>query len=148
MTCERVIGKVDETANVDWAEIDWKQTVRRALRLRTRSGRAINVLLPRHHPPLRHGDLLCMVDAIPVAIFVRPSRLLRIEVKDASTMGRLCAELGNLHVPLEVDGYVVLTLEDGPVCEVIDRYGLRGIASVGRFHPLRFTVTSPLPGQQ
>jgi urease accessory protein len=140
VTVERVIGRVGDAGGVDWVEIDWSQTVRRALRLTSRAGLRVNVQLPRGHETLRDGDVLAEVGGATLAVRVRPTPLLRMRPATMGQMGRLCAELGNQHVPLAVDEDVVTTLDDGPIRELADRFGVTWSVEVGPFHPSRSSV--------
>jgi urease accessory protein len=133
MLCEHVIGRVaDEDAGVDWVEIDPIQTTRRALRLVSRAGRKINILLPRN-TMLRHGDL---VSADPrVAIFVRPIDVLVLRPANVQQAARLAAELGNLHVLIEFSDRAILTPNDGPSRQIADELSVSYTIGKRRFHP-------------
>lgn len=138
MTFERVIGRVEGGGgDVDWVDIDWSQTARRALRLTSRAGRRVNVLLPRDHPTLRDGDVLARAAEATIAIRVRAESLLRLRPATMHAMGLLCAELGNGHVPLEIAGADVITLDDGPARELADRLAIERESFRDAFHPLR-----------
>jgi urease accessory protein UreE len=144
MICERVIGHVtDDAANVDWIDITWLQTVRRALRLKSRSGRAVDILLPRG-AQLRHGDVVATVDGVPLAIWVGPCELLILQTANVAQASLVALELGNLHVAVEVQGDRLLTPDDGPAREIAHRHSIAFSTCVGRFHPLRETVQAPL----
>lgn len=133
MLCEHVIGRVgDDDATVDWVEIDPIQTTRRALRLVSRAGRKVNLLLPRN-TTLRHGDL---VSADPrIAIFVRMIDVLVLRPADVEQASRVAAELGNLHVLLEFAEQTILTPNDGPSRQIADELGVRYTVEKRRLHP-------------
>ena len=148
MTFERLVDRgAVPLSELDVIDLGWRQTVRRALRLVTRGGRRANILLPRGHRPLRDGDVLTTAaPAEPrfVTISVRPSPLLRMRPFTLEQMGRLCAELGNAHAPIELVGDVVLTLDDGPTREIAARLEITAEPIVSPFHPERFSVASIL----
>lgn len=133
MLCEQVIGRVsNDDASVDWVEIDPIQTTRRALRLVSRTGRKVNLLLPRN-TTLHHGDL---VSADPrVAIFVRPIDVLVLRPATLEQASRLAAELGNLHVLIEFDESAILTPDDGPSRQIADELGVSYAVEFRRLHP-------------
>ena len=133
MLAERVIGHArDDDAGVDWVEIDPIQTTRRALRLVSRAGRKVNLLLPRN-TTLRHGDLISTDPRI--AIFVRLIDVLVLSPADIEQASRLAAELGNLHVLLEFAADSILTPDDGPSRQIADELGVRYTIEKRRLHP-------------
>lgn len=133
MLCEQVIGRVaDDDVSVDWVEIDPIQTTRRALRLVSRAGREVNILLPRN-TTLRHGDLLS--NDPHVAIFVRPIDVLVLRPESIEQASRVAAELGNLHVLIEFDEATILTPDDGPSRQIADELGASYAVERRRLHP-------------
>ncbi len=133
MLCERVIGKVaDDATEVDWVDIDYAQTTRRALRLKSRAGRAVNVLLPRG-ATLRHGDLLN--ESPPIAISVRPIPILVLRPTSLSQAMTLAALLGNQHLPLEFADDALLTPDDGPARQIAAELNISISVEPRRFHP-------------
>jgi urease accessory protein UreE len=63
------------------------------------------------------------------------------EFVDAAALAAAALELGNLHVPVEVDGARLVTVPDGPVRAILDKYAASWRAEVRRFQPLRATVS-------
>lgn len=123
MLCESVIGQVnDDAPGVDWIDIDWTLTLRRALRLTTQAGRRVNVLLPRN-TRLRHGDVLAIVDGVRLAVRVRPVDLLVVTPTSIAQAIQIAGELGNLHVPIQNSGAELIVPDDGPTRELLDRHG-------------------------
>ena len=141
MICERVLGRVTDDTEVDRVEIDWPQTVRRALRLKSRAGAAVDVLLPPN-TQLRHGDLLW--EAPRIAVWVRPCDLLEVSPTSPRQFAEVATHLGNLHVAVELMDDKLLTPDDGPAVEVAETLGVPYRRVVGRFHPLKVSVQSPL----
>lgn len=134
---ERVIGRCDPARPIEFVEIAWRDTVRRALRLTSESGRRVNVLLERNHATLHDGDVLAIIDDRQLVVRVRESDLLRLAPTTLRQMAELAAELGNQHVPIEFDGDAILTLDDGPVRALADRLGVSFVATRAAFHPTR-----------
>jgi urease accessory protein len=136
MTYERVTGRLDDADDpaIDWVEIDYAQTLRRALRLVSVKGDRVNILLPRTHAPLRHLDLL----ASHLAIRVRPAALLRLTSPDPQALQRAASELGNLHAPVEFAPDALIALDDGPTRELADQLRLNVEPFVAPFHPHRY----------
>ncbi|HEY0010089.1 MAG TPA: hypothetical protein VGB55_15300 [Tepidisphaeraceae bacterium] len=143
MICERIHGSIaDDAPEVDWVEIDWPQTVRRALRLKSRGGRRVDILLPPQSQ-LRHGDLV-FAGPPRIAIWVRPCDLLEISPPDATKAAEAATHLGNLHIAVELRGGSILTPNDGPAVEIAEQLGVPWRRVCDRFHPLKVSVQSPL----
>jgi len=114
MICREILGTVSEdAANVDWIEIDWPQTLRRALRLVSNAGKRVDILLPPGGR-LRHGDVLFDSPNGRIAVYLRTCDVLALRPSGAEIGYRLMLRLGNQHLLAEVDGNVVYTPDDGP----------------------------------
>ncbi|MBC7785784.1 MAG: urease accessory protein UreE [Burkholderiales bacterium] len=147
MICERIIGRIaidaEESESVEWVEIDWMQTVRRALRLRSTVGRAIDVLLPRG-VNLHDGDVLAEMDGVRIAIRVRPCDLIVLRPLTIAHAAQMGIELGLVHCPVELAGTEIITLDDGPVRELAERLGVDFSRGRRAFHPLPGTVLAAI----
>jgi urease accessory protein len=150
MLLDRVIGKKGADATVtparrslDVLDLTWRQCGRRAVRGRTRGGRDVGILLPPG-VTLRHDDVLAAgeghADEV-LLVSVQPCDVWVAEFTDGAAMAAAALELGNLHVPVEVcQPPCLVTLPDGPVRAVLDRYATTWRPEVRRFQPLRATV--------
>ena len=155
MICDRILGNIYAAAAAgdaracgtatspphDVVELAWFECFRRALRKKTRAGVTIRVLPPLG-TTLQHGDVLGDDNRNPAAaVELLPCELWLVSPRDQVEMGVIAAELGNLHVPLEVraDG-TLLVLPDGPAEGVLRRYGTRHERVTSRFSPLRGSV--------
>jgi urease accessory protein len=132
MLCEAILGSVPDDADVDWVDLDYLQTTRRALRLRSRSGVKVDVLLPRGQT-LRHGDVLC--ESPLVAVWVKPAAVLILRPATPAQAMTLAATLGNQHLPIEIDGDALITLDDGPTREIAADLDVAYAVELRRFHP-------------
>jgi urease accessory protein UreE len=148
MICDRILGNI-ESDPATWAgvardivEFTWFECFRRGVKKRTTSGQTIR-LLPPLGTTVRHGDVIAHDEAggIVVVVNVTPCELLSAQPSDLPTMGVIAAELGNLHIPLELlpDG-TLLALPDGPAEGVLRRHGVRYERVATRFSPLRASV--------
>lgn len=114
MICRRILGKIEDDApNVDWVEIDWPQTLRRALRLVSNAGTRVDVLLPPGGR-LNHGDVLFSADDKVIAVFLRPCDVMALRMDDVATAARVALRLGSLHLSAEVESDTLFTPADGP----------------------------------
>lgn len=135
MICRAVVGRIDDAtdAGVDWVEIDWKQSLRRALRLTSGNGRSVDVLLPPGGR-LRQGDVLFAGPPV-IAVRIEAIDVLRVEVSDVATLGRLAFDLGNRHLPAQFYGSAVIVIDDGPTRQLAAAYGLPFAVERLRFYP-------------
>jgi urease accessory protein UreE len=132
---DRVLG-ADCLCN-DELELAWWDLDRRAFRKTTRAGTMVRVLLSPGRD-LRHGDVLSDADVmLRVGVSVKPSEILVVRPPDASAMGVLALELGNLHIPTEIVDGILRTISDGPSEQVISRLGLAFERQIIRFQPRR-----------
>jgi urease accessory protein len=115
--CRGSLGRVEDDAlGVDWVDIDWTHTLRRAMRLVSRAGRRVDVLLPPGGR-LAHGDLL-VVGETPVAVWLAEIDLLKIVCPDPVVRARVAFDLGNLHLPAQMTPVSILTPDDGPARQI------------------------------
>ena len=124
MICREIIETLPEDAesgdrDIDWVEIDWPQTLRRALRLVSNAGKRVDVLLPPGGR-LRHGDVLFSFHNTLIAVFLRPCDVMALRPPDKETSVRLALRLGNLHLSAEVEGEIIYTPVDGPAQALAD----------------------------
>ncbi|HSI34819.1 MAG TPA: hypothetical protein VK986_14625 [Tepidisphaeraceae bacterium] len=148
MLIERVLGNlatqtsVDE-AGIDWLDLTWPECHLRALRKPTRSGRLLRVLLPVL-TPLRHGDILIRDGTTTVAVHVRPAAVLVARPPTPTALARLALDLGNLHIPTEVEADTVIVHDDGPARAALARHGLSFDCVARRFAPEPCSVPAPV----
>jgi urease accessory protein len=147
MIYDRVLGNIETDAPDAWdgraqetIELAWFECYRRAVKKCTSAGRSVG-LLPPLGTVLRHGDVVAHVEGGIVVVDVLPCELLDARPTDVATMGTVAAEIGNLHVPLEVrpDGSLLI-LPDGPAEAVLRRCGVPYERVTSRFAPLRASV--------
>ncbi len=144
MIFESIIGNVkSDEPNIDWVTIDFTQTVRRALRLVSEQGRPIDLLLPRG-TTLRDGDVVGQIDDQRIAIRVRPVDLIELHPDSIEISLHLATELGNLHYPVQIKLHCILTLDDGPVQELAERFQIRFTRLTAPFHPLRSSLMASI----
>jgi urease accessory protein UreE len=125
-------GPCDDELELAWWELD-----RRAFQKTTRAGVAVRILMPRGRD-LRHGDVLTCADAtLRAGVHVKSCEALVVRPPDASAMGVLALELGNLHLPTEIIDGVLRTIPDGPAEQAISQLGLAFERQVICFQPRR-----------
>lgn len=152
MLCDRVLYNLHarpageapgRSFSEDTLPLQWFDLHARAVRARTAGGRRVDLLLPLG-VGLRDGDVVYEDDAVRIVVRVEPVEVLVIRPADARQMAMLAAELGNLHLPLEVTETELLTPNDGPAVGVLMRYGLPPVVERRVFHPMRaLALTAP-----
>lgn len=141
MLIEAPLGNVFDASSsasvaVDWLDLSWLDCGRRFMRKKTRAGRDVRFLL-RLGITLRHGDILCLPreDDPTIAINLIECETLVAAPTDVATIARLAFELGNLHVPMQLQDRHIITIADGPTQEAIDRLGVQYELQTRRFEP-------------
>jgi urease accessory protein UreE len=94
-------------------------------------------LLPPLGAGLRDGDVVFEDRSRRIVIRVCPAEVYVARPPDLRTMGVLAAELGNLHLPLEIAANELLTPRDGPAAGVLARCDVPFTIERRIFHPLR-----------
>ena len=146
MWCERVIrncGGASEADGgtdwggrlIDWVDIEWNECGR-LLKKQTRTGQPVRVLLPPGQK-LAHNDVIFESASKVIAIHVMPCEAIVADVADAVTMAALALELGNLHLPVEVQPGQLIFIEDGPAMAVLDALQIRFTREFRRFEPMK-----------
>jgi len=124
----------------DRVPMQWRDCSRRAVRAMSERGLRVDVLLPLGRS-LRHGDVLSDDGTAIVVVDVVPCEVLVADFADAASLASAALELGNLHVPAEAPGGLQLvTLPDGPVRGMLERYACGSRILLRRLAPLRATV--------
>ncbi|MDB5326187.1 MAG: UreE urease accessory protein C-terminal domain [Phycisphaerales bacterium] len=118
--------------------MNWEQTLRRSLRLTSRGGVKVDVLLPPGRR-LAHADVLA--EGLPaIGVCVEEIDVLAIQVVDPVLRGRLAFHLGNLHVAAQITPQSILTPDDGPARAAADLFGLSFAVESARFYPEPVTL--------
>ena len=131
MLCERIIGRLSDI-QIDPAHrhkrivhltLTWQHTQQRAIRAKTEQGRTIRILLPPGQT-LSQDDVVAITDDQIVAVVIEPVELLCATANSPEQLAQAVYELGCLHLPVQVQGMSVLTLDDGPALTVFRRLNL------------------------
>jgi len=130
-----------EEGRVDWLDLSWFDCTQRALRKRTRSGELVRILLPVG-VHLRHGDVVMRSGGGVVAVHQAMSAVLVARPASAGALALLALELGNLHVPVQVEGEHLIVLDDGPTREALVRHGAGFVEEQRRFEPEKCSVSA------
>jgi urease accessory protein UreE len=143
MICQRIRGNIAERLEYsavesimpgwDLVDLHWKECGR-VLKTRSRSGREIRVALPRGEV-VRHGDVLFEDEEGNVAIHVEPCELIVVPFSTAAVAARLALELGNLHLPVEINDTELYFPPDSVAIEMAEATAGSWRREVRRFRP-------------
>ena len=73
--------------------------------------------------PLHAGDVLAEQNGKIYVVEVAPAPLIQTQVSTMQEMGRLCFELGNRHLPLQIEEHTVSVPYDEPTLLYLQRLG-------------------------
>lgn len=140
MLCERVIRNLgDGTAaerrqqTLDYLDVQWNECGR-VLKNQSRAGRTVRVLLPPGQT-VRHNDVVYEDDATAIAVCVTPCEVILADVPDTRQMCLLALELGNLHLPVQLENERIAFTEDAVAMAVLETMQIRWRREVMRFEP-------------
>lgn len=141
MLIESPVGNLADEPSataVDWIDLTWSECRQRAWRKESRGGMLVRALL-RLGVNLRHGDVLHRGD-MTIAVNVMPTEVVIAQPKDSAILAAACYELGNLHVPVQLEGDLLITLADGPVEGALEQLGIPYEVQIRRFEPTMVSV--------
>ena len=137
MWCEKIIRNLATDpppgASVDWVDIQWNECGR-ILKKQSRAGEPIRVLLPPGQR-LRHKDVIYEDASLAIAINVQMCEVIVAKIADTKKLATLALELGNLHLPTQIDAQEIIFIEDGPAMAVLDSLQISWAKEVRRFEP-------------
>ena len=142
MLCDRIVtpganGADSWNAPDDYVDLEWWELHQRALRKSTRCGSEIRILLPLG-ALLHNGDRISDAQGkVQIQVCVVPQELIIIRPRDASEMGLLALEIGNLHIPAQIVDCTMRVPADGPAEAVAVELGLPYEREVARLEPHR-----------
>jgi urease accessory protein len=147
MLCDRILDNLDSPTAatliadraVDYLDVTWADLHRRSVRLITRGGRRVGVLLALN-VRLRNGDVIFVGEGDVIVVNHLPCDVLAGRPPTARQMGLVACELGNLHLPVEVGEGEIVTIPDGPAEAAFRAHGVPFCAENRRFSPLRASV--------
>jgi urease accessory protein len=126
----------DEAWEIDWVDVSWQQCASRAFRRTSRGGRELRFLL-RLGVVLKQGDIIWRDQNAKqcVAVNVEPCAVLVARPGSIESAVSIAFELGNLHLPLQFSAGEIVSIDDGPVQEVLEMAGVPFTHEMRRFEP-------------
>ena len=119
---------------VDWVDVEWHECGR-LLKKNTRAGQLVCVQLPPGQN-LRHYDVIHEEPQKAIAINVLPCQVIVAPVLDWREMAMLVLELGNLHIPVQLDYMEIAFIENEAALLVMSAMNIPWVKQVRRFEPV------------
>ncbi|MBE3554372.1 MAG: urease accessory protein UreE [Thermicanus sp.] len=127
MLITKALGNVKETPAIELEQVEWENVFlhweeleKRILRVRSDRGREIGIRLETEKG-LEEGDILFKEGNLWGKVSLLPSKVIVIEPMDRMEMIRLAYEVGNRHLPLEIQPPLMVLLHDEPSAELLRR---------------------------
>ena len=121
MITEKIIGKLGKTdKSVEYVSVDWFERDKKLLRKTTDKGEEIGI---KTDEPLNENDIIYEDEDRIIAVTIAPSDLISVNVGTMEEMGRLCFELGNRHLSLQIHENEVKVPFDAPTFEYLKKLG-------------------------
>jgi urease accessory protein len=141
MLVESAIGNIHDPAEssapatIDWLDLTWLECRKRFARKQTRTGREVRILL-RLGQTLKHGDILGRLpDDTIVAVNVLPADVLLIRCATPAAAIAAAFQIGNLHLPIEVESGNLIVVAHPEVEAMLDKFKIAFERQSRRFQP-------------
>ncbi len=141
MWCESILGNARDRSEasgqkvIDYLDLQWSEC-RNVIRKQTTGGEPIRVLLPAGEQ-LRDGDVIFEDASRIVIVRVLPCDVTVADVPDAHQLAVLAMELGNLHLPAQVDDASISFVEDEAAMRVLEQMSIPWRRERRRFEPTK-----------
>lgn len=124
MVVEKVLGKKPEITKkrVDTVILEWHEREKKRMRKTTSAGEEIGIAVTT---PLEEGDMLAEDAVRMIVVEYTATEIMKIPVSGSKEMGRLCFELGNRHLSLEIDEAMVRLPYDEPTFFYLQQLGFQ-----------------------
>lgn len=130
VSADALEGKTRDTLRLAWEERRWTRK-----RVITTAGRELALALPTGSV-LRPGDVIAVDRDWYVAVEARPEPVLAIAAHSREEAIRVAFEVGNRHVPLALDGDLLLVPDDTAMEQLLRRLGASWERRRAVFDPL------------
>ncbi|MCD7824555.1 MAG: urease accessory protein UreE [Clostridiaceae bacterium] len=123
MVSERILGNVRDytgkkkivSVPFEWFELEKKRMAKTA-----EDGKEIGISVGKM---LHQGDVLAETESSIYAVRILPARQIKVLVHSRKEMGRLCFELGNRHLSLQIEEDEVRVPYDAPTFAYLKKLG-------------------------
>lgn len=122
MIVDKIIGNLKEIdvtgKKIEFVPVDWYDQDKKILKKKLDSGEEIGIRISGH---LHDKDILFQDQERVIAIDILPCDMIVVSISDILEMGRVCFELGNRHLPLEIEENCVKLVYDKPTFEYLEK---------------------------
>ena len=124
MIIEKVLGKRPDSTKkrIDVVTLEWHEREKKRMRKTTSAGEEIGIMV---EVPLKEGDILAEDESRIIVVEYVPCEVMQIPVSTMQEMGRLCFELGNRHLSLEIGKDKVCVPFDEPTFLYLQQLGFQ-----------------------
>lgn len=133
MVVEKILGSIEDyelgSRRADRVFLEWFEADKKLLHKQTESGMEIGI---RVNQPLKDGDILYVNSERIIFVEILPTELICVKVETMLKMGRLCFELGNRHLQLDISEDEVRVPYDAPTFEYLEKLGFNPLKVRGK----------------
>lgn len=131
MVVEKILGKrPDKTEKrIDVITLEWYEREKKRMRKQSSRGEEIGIAV---EVPLQEGDILAENDERILVVEYAPCEIMEIPAATMQEMGRLCFELGNRHLSLEIGTGKVRLPMDEPTFLYLQQQGFHPVKTYGK----------------
>lgn len=108
---------------IDLLEIEWYEATKRIQRKTSNDGTDLSIKFLREGQRLQDGDILFKNDEKAIVVHIKPCDTIVITPKNMLQMGTVCYEIGNKHMPLFIQGELVLMPFEMPMFRWLEAGG-------------------------
>jgi urease accessory protein len=116
--------------DVATVKVEWFECAKKRLYKTASNGEEIGIALDA---PLHDGDILYDDGTKAIVVRVPDCRLIRVPVHTMQEMGRVCFELGNRHLPIQIAEEAVCVPYDEPTFLYLQKLGFAAEDVTGAF---------------
>lgn len=131
MIIESIIGNIRDfdlkKRRIDFISLEWYETNKRIMKKKSVDGEEIGIKLGKD-TTLKDGDILWADDGRIIVVEVCECDAISMYPKDMVSMGKICYEIGNKHIPLFLSDTEIVTPFDQPLFDLLEK---------NRFEPRR-----------
>jgi urease accessory protein len=109
--------------SVDLLEIEWYEATKRIQRKTSNAGADLAIKFLKEGHRLGNGDILYLDEQKAIVVYIKPCATIVIKPKTMLEMGTVCYEIGNKHMPLFIQGDLVLMPFEMPMYRWLEASG-------------------------
>ena len=145
MLIQEKIGRIGSFAVdgrvIDVLRLEWYETGKRVMRKSTGGGREVALRFLNESPALTEGDVLYVDAEVVIVVEIVPCAVMVIRMESLAAVASVCYEIGNRHLPLFIEGDVLLAPFEEPLYRWLAASGFEVSKEERKLlYPLRSTV--------